>query len=257
MTRVRVAAQLLVETALVVCGVVVVAALWSVAAGPMGSQRTVLGGIAVQQLTIAGVTVALARHFGLGRLAIWGGAPPPRWVGAAVLGAPGAALCLGPLLDRWAAAIDADPPAWYGSALDVHHPEGLVLVLLVIVALAPVAEELWFRGYLLGRLPGAAGVALQAALFAAWHIDLYGLPAYLLLGAVLGVARLRSGGIAAGVLFHALYNAVGVLEHTLGGLPVGPGWVRLALGGALLAGAVGLAVGRPAERSLRRAGVGD
>jgi membrane protease YdiL (CAAX protease family) len=89
---------------------------------------------------------------------------------------------------------------------------GWALLFLDVALLAPLAEEALFRGQLLPRLvlrwgQGAA-LGLSAALFAVMHTH-YGIQAGVLVvhGAVLGWARLRSGGLQAPMALHVLVNA--------------------------------------------------
>lgn len=98
---------------------------------------------------------------------------------------------------------------------------GTALLAINVVLLAPIAEELLFRGYLLPRLavrlgpPAALGAT--AVLFAALHTH-YGALAMVLVvhGVVLGWARLRSGGLAAPIVLHMLVNAVALTVGLLG-----------------------------------------
>jgi membrane protease YdiL (CAAX protease family) len=79
----------------------------------------------------------------------------------------------------------------------------------------PVAEELYFRGYLLdgarARLGLRAAVALTAVVFALVHGVPILIPAYLGFAWLLWIARERSGGLLAPVIAHALNNLVGLL----------------------------------------------
>jgi membrane protease YdiL (CAAX protease family) len=90
---------------------------------------------------------------------------------------------------------------------------GTLLIIVEAVVLAPLAEEFFFRGFLLPRLLIQKGpvwaVGVSATLFALLHPH-YGLyvPIVLVYGVVLGWARLRSGGLAAPVLLHASINAL-------------------------------------------------
>ena len=100
-------------------------------------------------------------------------------------------------------AILAGENGWVGRAL----------VLAAAIGVAPVAEEVLFRGLLLPGLAQRMGTAVallvSAAVFAAFHIPSHGpLGAILpgVLGLVFGWARLRSGGLAAPILLHATNN---------------------------------------------------
>lgn len=89
---------------------------------------------------------------------------------------------------------------------------------LAVAGLAPLWEELLFRGLLLpwvgarlqaaGLRRGAWGLALAAVAlaFGAIHLNLQALPALATLGLVLGLCCLRSGSLLAAVLVHALWN---------------------------------------------------
>lgn len=96
-----------------------------------------------------------------------------------------------------------------------------VALALWIVLGAPVGEEVLFRGLLWGALEkrrtapprawawlGHRWVVLvvTAALFAAWHREWWRLPVLLVGGLALGVARLRSGSVAASSTAHAVNN---------------------------------------------------
>lgn len=92
---------------------------------------------------------------------------------------------------------------------------GVALLILDTVVLAPIGQELLFRGLLLPRLAlqrGAVwGIGASAAVFALLHPH-YGLyiPLILLYGAILGWARVRSGGLVAPILLHMSINALSV-----------------------------------------------
>jgi membrane protease YdiL (CAAX protease family) len=90
-------------------------------------------------------------------------------------------------------------------------PVGIGLFLAATVVVAPVAEEMLFRGVLLPWLVRwmrpAAAVAWSAIVFAIGHLY-YGAGALLIAyyGIVLGWARLRTGKLWAPIILHALLN---------------------------------------------------
>lgn len=98
--------------------------------------------------------------------------------------------------------------------LDAARVEELIasfsfLDVLVVVTLAPFAEELFFRGFLQARF----GVVLSSAAFALSHAGFASLAVVLsaFLGSlVLGVAYQRTGNVYAGMLGHGLFNAANV-----------------------------------------------
>ncbi|HKA15966.1 MAG TPA: CPBP family intramembrane glutamic endopeptidase [Myxococcota bacterium] len=96
------------------------------------------------------------------------------------------------------------------SSLQRHF--GLSVSLLVIALVLPLFEELVFRGILLSafrsRLPAGLANFAQAALFAAFHANPAGTPAYFLLGCVAGRFTRVSGSLRAALLAHVLNNAI-------------------------------------------------
>ena len=80
--------------------------------------------------------------------------------------------------------------------------------------LVPLAEEVLYRGLLFGRIrracPAAAAIILTAVLFAIGHGSRVQILYALICGVVLGLAREKSGGLAAPVLFHAGANLTAV-----------------------------------------------
>lgn len=104
----------------------------------------------------------------------------------------------------------------------------VAVLFLTVAVLAPVFEELMFRGFLLPwlgtRLEArmAAGRArwLAAALsglgFAVMHMQPRGLPTLATLGVILGLAFLRTGSLLTAILVHGLWNGgVFILLRTL------------------------------------------
>lgn len=80
------------------------------------------------------------------------------------------------------------------------------------IALAPISEELLFRGIglpLFVRRFGAwRGVALLSLLFAALHFHVPSFVPLLLIGAAFSLAYLYSGSITVPIVMHAVFNAV-------------------------------------------------
>ncbi len=94
---------------------------------------------------------------------------------------------------------------------DLRRPE-LAILAFSALALAPLAEELFFRGQLLRRTwrrggPRAAYLA-SALLFAAFHGNLQGFVIYVWLGLVFARAYARTGRLSAAVAVHLGNNAI-------------------------------------------------
>jgi membrane protease YdiL (CAAX protease family) len=81
--------------------------------------------------------------------------------------------------------------------------------------LAPVVEEMYFRGHLLEAFTERAGpgwaVAITTAGFAAIHGIPVFLPAYVVFALVLWALRRHTGGLIAPILAHVINNAVALL----------------------------------------------
>jgi ABC-2 type transport system permease protein/sodium transport system permease protein len=93
----------------------------------------------------------------------------------------------------------------------------LPLQLFCLAVVPAVAEELFFRGFLLNGLLSrsrgqTAPLLLSSVLFAAAHLipdlALERFPGTLLLGLLLGFVRLRSGSVLPGMLLHAVNNGL-------------------------------------------------
>lgn len=87
------------------------------------------------------------------------------------------------------------------------HP---FLVPLLVGILAGVCEETLFRGPILAglrrRLSNKWAIIITGLLFAAAHLDLFGLPIRMFLGVILGWIVVSTGSIVPAMLMHALYD---------------------------------------------------
>lgn len=88
-------------------------------------------------------------------------------------------------------------------------------IILLAVAIAPVAEELAFRGYLYGvikRFFGAVpALILSGILFALIHLNLPSFFPLLVLGWVFALAYELSGSLLVPMTMHALFNALNLI----------------------------------------------
>lgn len=103
---------------------------------------------------------------------------------------------------------------------DQASPINTAMVFLVAVVLAPLLEEMMFRGYfyraLRTRLAAPAAIALSAAFFAGIHPQgLLGFPMLLAVGAMLATLREWRGSIWASVAAHACTNGLTLLIVTI------------------------------------------
>jgi membrane protease YdiL (CAAX protease family) len=112
------------------------------------------------------------------------------------------------LPESWVKLFDVarifEGPPWERAALSV-----------LAVAVAPVCEEIAFRGYLqstltLRRRPAAA-IAGGALLFALLHLDPVRFPALVVLGALFGWLTWRAGSVWPAVAAHAANNGIAMV----------------------------------------------
>jgi uncharacterized protein len=98
--------------------------------------------------------------------------------------------------------------------LEADSPWIIVGVAILAVVVAPVTEEILFRGglfrYLRTRIPRLPALLIPAVIFAALHANLVAFAPLVALGILLAVAYERTGRIAVPILAHALFNL-----HTL------------------------------------------
>jgi membrane protease YdiL (CAAX protease family) len=107
------------------------------------------------------------------------------------------------------------------AANTVQHSQGpeIVLVVLGVAFLAPVVEELLFRGLLLRsllrRLGPVASVVISSVVFAVVHLldpSTASLMApLLLLGVISGIRAVRSGDLSQSILLHVGFNLVSAI----------------------------------------------
>lgn len=152
-------------------------------------------------------------------------AAPPRPVPPAALLA---ALCLGVALQFvlvWVTAAVGDlvpllaqPPEATSrlvAATELTSYPRAVLVPFSLVFVAPLTEELLFRGAIQPALERAWGrlfaVVATAVLFAAYHVAPFALLYAGVAGLVLGLLRARTGSLLPSFVMHAGFNGVGVL----------------------------------------------
>jgi uncharacterized protein len=171
-----------------------------------------------QQVTVIFAVYLVSRLKGLGSLAAdFGLRFQLRW-------ADTRALAVGAVLEMVLAAAvlplltlsrDAEPQQ---LLRDLHHSRGAPPVFLFVigaVVLAPLVEELLYRGLLLRallrRMEPAGAVFTSALVFALVHYvgdpgTLPFLPALTALGVVLGLVALRAGNLKWPILIHAGFN---------------------------------------------------
>lgn len=106
----------------------------------------------------------------------------------------------------------------YSEIIDTLHNDSVLMILCVCI-LAPIGEELIFRGLTLRiikkALPWQAAVFLQALLFGIYHLNLVqGIYAFLL-GLLFGVIAYCYDSVAPGILLHMSVNVSSYLVAIL------------------------------------------
>ena len=106
-------------------------------------------------------------------------------------------------------ALSTDLGAVFGGGI-----AGLVASVVLVALVAPLAEELAFRGVLLPAFGGVWGmwpaIVVSAALYGAYHLNLWLLFPTMVLGAALGWLAWTRRSLWPAIVLHALYNAVAV-----------------------------------------------
>jgi membrane protease YdiL (CAAX protease family) len=120
---------------------------------------------------------------------------------------------------------------------------GLVVVLVVVACVAPLVEEMFFRGALYGGLRRSNALlgtcAVSASCFVVGHLDYKTWPALAIVAAAMTYLRAVSGSLFPSLATHVAFNAFSVLSIAIGGvdltaptkiglLPTVCGWVVTA-----------------------------
>lgn len=141
-----------------------------------------------------------------------------RAIALALLLGVGALIGLGLLVSPISNLADHDRQELVDQ-MDEASGVGLALLVVSAGVLAPVFEEILFRGLLLRsllrRMPAAAAVLVSGTVFGVVHLidpsALPSLPALVGVGMISGVLAVRSGGLARSIAFHMGFNLVTVV----------------------------------------------
>jgi uncharacterized protein len=179
--------------------------------------------LAVQNVAVIGYLAFVARHKGLGSLRADFGlaveAGDLLWIGAGLLVALVAGLVVLPITEL-AGLKDSSQEVVQTFETSAGALEKLG-VAIGVVLIAPLGEELLFRGALLRALmrkvsPEMA-VFVTAAIFALVHFvgdpgTGYYVPAFLLLGLVSGWRAVKTGRIGQSIALHVGFNILGAIQ---------------------------------------------
>ena len=109
----------------------------------------------------------------------------------------------------WGACLDALGLHGLGGVAVPRNERELLLDILALAAMPAICEELLFRGFVLSAWESRGtrfAIGVTAALFALLHGNLYGIPAYLLVGAVAGFLAFALDSVYAAMVYHTVYN---------------------------------------------------
>ena len=110
----------------------------------------------------------------------------------------------------WGIGLDALGLRSPGASPVPQTRQALALSIFTMAAFPAICEELLFRSFALAAWETRGtwfAVGVTSGLFALLHGNLYGLPAYLLVGAVAGFVTVALDSVYAGMVYHTVYNA--------------------------------------------------
>ena len=111
----------------------------------------------------------------------------------------------------WGMLLDAIGLHEPDLAVEIQSSRTLTQAILYSAAIPAVFEELLCRGFVFPAFERRGtwrGLWASALLFALLHGNLYGLPAYLLVGAISAFLVFALDSLYAGIVYHTVYNAV-------------------------------------------------
>ncbi|MDD2371007.1 MAG: type II CAAX endopeptidase family protein [Firmicutes bacterium] len=115
--------------------------------------------------------------------------------------------------------IDVYMPEVIKKSFDSITNSNPLLVLLTVGVLAPVAEEILFRGAIYNLIKDKfnkyAAVIVSAILFAIIHMNIYQASYAIFIGLFLGIIIMKTGSLWLTIIFHIVYNTVSGLYGSL------------------------------------------
>jgi membrane protease YdiL (CAAX protease family) len=162
---------------------------------------TILGFLKLRKISILEI-------FGLARVPLW---KVPLWAGALFLGVFPLLMGIGYLSKLYLPEAESQEVVQFFQRAvweSNHHAVWMMIVFGAVIA--PLAEELMFRGYLYGlckRYAGpVTGILFNSVLFAAIHGNLVALPSLCALAVALTIAYELTGCLLVPIAMHALFN---------------------------------------------------
>lgn len=111
--------------------------------------------------------------------------------------------------------VQSNNPFVYASGLNFHAMAAMVLVAVAVVLIAPITEEILFRGLVFGsfmrRWPYPVASVGSAFLFGLAHMDLTLLLPLTIAGILLNALYRKTGSLVPSTIAHATLNAVSIV----------------------------------------------
>lgn len=110
------------------------------------------------------------------------------------------------------------PPAWFWELFNkiFENDYGIYGAILKVAVMAPIIEELIFRGVIMHGLmrnySKFTAVFVSALMFALFHLNPWQFPATFILGLILGILMVRTRNIFLCILGHAINNGLVLLS---------------------------------------------
>ena len=94
-----------------------------------------------------------------------------------------------------------------------HHTSVIIALGIVVIIAAPIYEETFARGFVLGGLRRSWGIVpaflISAAVFSALHADLGSMIPFAIAGVILGLLYVRTDSLTAPTIAHVGFNVIG------------------------------------------------
>lgn len=173
---------------------------------------TAIGGL-IQYAVILGIVLVIAHR--LDWTEVFALRRPPSlqaaagWIVAALAAIWALSYAIGQVLD---AGKDQGlvPDHW-----EAKHAGAFAANFAVVVLVAPVVEELTFRGFGVSGLAGILGptwaIIGVGIAFGVWHGLLIAFPVLAIFGAILAVVRIRTASVYPSMVVHAVFNGVALV----------------------------------------------
>ena len=125
------------------------------------------------------------------------------------------------IVNIWVAKV-IPPPPWFWELFNriFEGDYGLTGAFIKVAVIAPIVEELIFRGLIFNgfrkNYNGFVAVFMSALLFSLFHLNPWQMPATFVLGLLLGWLMLRTNNIFVAIIGHSINNSLVLMIVTYG-----------------------------------------